>query len=112
MGCSTLPVSARATRPEVAPPANPCDSHARVFGPADRYPVPKIAAIRPPDARKILACCMRSALRPESVVQGGAHGRDNTSMLDGGDWLHPRASITKCQMPGAPIQAASDVDTR
>ena len=62
------------TRPKVPPPSNACDTHAHVFGPADRFPYARDCSYTPPDAplEKYLGM----------LVQGSAHGRDNSAMLD------------------------------
>ena len=38
------------SRPKVPPPANACDTHAHVFGPADRFPYAEDRSYTPPDA--------------------------------------------------------------
>jgi|SRR5215472_9915799 len=91
-----------ATRPEVAPPANACDSHARVFGPADRYPVPKVAVIRRRTRENYWACCARLAFRPASLAQVGAHNRDNISQCRMAETGHISRARVEREMPDAP----------
>src|SRR6478736_1900807 len=53
--------------PRVMPPPGAWDSHAHVFGPADKFPYAPGRGYTPPDA---------------PVVQGNAHGYDNRVVLD------------------------------
>ncbi len=72
------------TRPKVRPPANACDTHAHVFGPADRFPYADDRSYTPPDApfAKYLAMLDTMGFARGVLVQGSAHGRDNSAMLD------------------------------
>lgn len=65
-------------------PPNACDTHAHVFGPADRYPYAADRSYTPPDAPldKYLAMLDTLGLARGVLVQGSAHGRDNAAMLD------------------------------
>ena len=72
------------SRPREVTPPNACDTHCHVFGPADRFPYAADRSYTPPDAPlaqylHLLATlgCARGVL-----VQGSAHGRDNSAMLD------------------------------
>ena len=100
------------TRPKLPPPADACDTHAHVFGPAARFPYAEDRSYTPPDAPLEKYLGMRDAMGfgRGVLVQGSAHGRDNSAMLDalvaanperlvwGGDWPHPRV---EGEMPDA-----------
>src|SRR6195952_3771490 len=72
------------TRPKVPPPPHACDTHAHVFGPADRFPYADDRSYTPPDAplEKYLAMLDAVGFDRGVLVQGSAHGRDNTAMVD------------------------------
>ncbi|RTL67556.1 MAG: amidohydrolase, partial [Hyphomicrobiales bacterium] len=72
------------SRPAVAPPPGACDCHAHVFGPADRFPYAADRSYTPPDAplAKYLAMLDTVGFDRGVLVQGSAHGRDNSAMLD------------------------------
>jgi predicted TIM-barrel fold metal-dependent hydrolase len=72
------------SRPEVPPPPNSCDTHAHVFGPAARFPYADDRSYTPPDAplEKYLGMLDRIGFARGVLVQGSAHGRDNSAMLD------------------------------
>jgi predicted TIM-barrel fold metal-dependent hydrolase len=62
-------------RPKVPPPRNACDTHAHVFGPADRFPYAQDRSYTPPDAP-----CEKYLRMLDAV--GFARGRDNSAMLN------------------------------
>jgi 2-pyrone-4,6-dicarboxylate lactonase len=72
------------TRPKVPPPPNACDTHAHVFGPAERFPYAENRSYTPPDAplEKYLGMLDAVGFARGVLVQGSAHGRDNSAMLD------------------------------
>ena len=72
------------TRSKVAPPEGACDSHAHVFGPADRFPYAEDRSYTPPDAplKTYLGMLDTIGFARGVLVQGSAHGRDNSAMLD------------------------------
>jgi len=72
------------TRPSVPPPSNGCDTHAHVFGPAEVFPYAEDRSYTPPDAplEKYLAMLDTIGFARGVLVQGSAHGRDNSAMLD------------------------------
>jgi predicted TIM-barrel fold metal-dependent hydrolase len=72
------------TRPQVPPPPNACDTHAHVFGPAARFPYAEDRSYTPPDAplEKYLGMLDTLGFARGVLVQGSAHGRDNSAMLD------------------------------
>jgi 2-pyrone-4,6-dicarboxylate lactonase len=74
---------------EVTPPKAPlpplaCDTHAHVFGPAERFPYADDRSYTPPDAplEKYLGMLDALGFARGVLVQGSAHGRDNSAMLD------------------------------
>ena len=72
------------TRPKVPPPLSACDTHAHVFGPADLFPYAENRSYTPPDAplEKYLGMLDAIGFARGVLVQGSAHGRDNSAMLD------------------------------
>jgi predicted TIM-barrel fold metal-dependent hydrolase len=72
------------TRPLVRPPPNACDTHCHVFGPAAQFPYAGDRSYTPPDAPLAKYLAMLGALGFDrgALVQGSAHGHDNSAMLD------------------------------
>jgi 2-pyrone-4,6-dicarboxylate lactonase len=72
------------TRPVVATPPHACDTHCHVFGPAGQFPYAADRSYTPPDAplSKYLAMLDTLGFERGALVQGSAHGRDNSAMLD------------------------------
>ena len=72
------------SRPKVPPPPDACDTHAHVFGPAARFPYADDRSYTPPDAplEKYLDMLDTIGFARGVLVQGSAHGRDNSAMLD------------------------------
>jgi predicted TIM-barrel fold metal-dependent hydrolase len=72
------------TRPKIPPPPRACDSHAHVFGPADRFPYAADRSYTPPDAplAKYLGMLDTLGFDRGVLVQASAHGHDNSAMLD------------------------------
>jgi predicted TIM-barrel fold metal-dependent hydrolase len=72
------------TRPKIPLPPNACDTHAHVFGPSDRFPYADDRSYTPPDAplEKYLGMLDALGFARGVLVQGSAHGRDNSAMLD------------------------------
>ena len=72
------------SRPTFAMPANACDTHAHVFGPASRFPYADDRSYTPPDAplAKYLGMLDTLGFARGVLVQGSAHGRHNDAMLD------------------------------
>jgi 2-pyrone-4,6-dicarboxylate lactonase len=75
---------AQPKKPRVMPPPGAWDSHAHVFGPADKFPYAPGRGYTPPDApvEKYLALLDRLGCARGLVVQGNAHGYDNRVVLD------------------------------
>jgi predicted TIM-barrel fold metal-dependent hydrolase len=72
------------SRPREVTPPNACDTHCHVFGPADRFPYAADRSYTPPDAplAKYLHLLDTLGCARGVLVQGSAHGRDNSAMLD------------------------------
>ena len=72
------------SRPKIPLPAGACDTHAHVFGPAARFPYAADRSYTPPDAplEKYLAMLDTLGFARGVLVQGSAHGSDNSAMLD------------------------------
>ncbi|MCP1834366.1 putative TIM-barrel fold metal-dependent hydrolase [Bradyrhizobium sp. USDA 4532] len=72
------------TPPRDKLPPKACDTHAHVFGPADRFPYAGDRSYTPPDAPLATYLGMLDALgfARGVLVQGSAHGHDNSAMLD------------------------------
>src|ERR1700720_1419408 len=72
------------SRPKIWPPPGACDTHAPVFGPAARFPYAGDRSYTPPDAplEKYLGILDTIGFARGVLVQGSAHGRDNSAMLD------------------------------
>ncbi len=72
------------SRPKVPPPPDACDTHAHVFGPAQRFPYTGDRSYTPPDAplEKYLGMLDTIGFARGVLVQGSVHGRDNSAMLD------------------------------
>jgi predicted TIM-barrel fold metal-dependent hydrolase len=72
------------TRPKVPPPPDACDTHAHVFGPAELFPYAADRSYTPPDAslEKYLGMLDGVGFARGVLVQGSAHGHDNSAMLD------------------------------
>src|SRR5882757_10254874 len=72
------------TPPRERLPPDACDTHAHVFGPADRFPYAADRSYTPPDAplEKYLGMLDTLGFARGVLVQGSAHGGDNSAMLD------------------------------
>ena len=71
-------------RPRILPPAGAWDTHAHIFGPADKFPYVEGRGYTPEDApaEKYLALLDRLGCDHGLIVQGNAHGYDNRVLLD------------------------------
>src|SRR5450756_51459 len=72
------------SRPKTPPPPDACDTHAHVFGPAARFPYADDRSYTPPDAPLEMYLGMLDTIgfARGVLVQGSAHGRDNSAMFD------------------------------
>jgi len=79
-----LPPLANPRTPHVRTPARACDSHFHIFGPVSRFPYSPERAYTPPQAplEALLAMHARLGFERGVVVQGNAHGTDNSALLD------------------------------
>ena len=83
----TVAIAGPDRNPVVVNPALPsgaCDCHAHIFGPPDRFPYAEGRGYTPPDAtlEMYLALHDRLGFTRGVVVQGNAHGYDNSAILD------------------------------
>jgi len=71
-------------KPDLPTPSRACDCHAHIFGPSDRFPYTEGRGYTPPDAPVEKYLSMHDALGIERgvVVQGNAHGYDNSAILE------------------------------
>lgn len=65
-------------------PANSCDAHCHVFGPAARFPYAPNRRYTPEDAPKeaLAALHVHLGIARAVIVQASCHGTDNAAMLD------------------------------
>src|SRR5450755_2556992 len=72
------------TPPKIPLPPDACDTHAHVFGPASKFPYAADRSYTPPDAplEKYLGMLDAVGFARGVLVQGSAHGGDNSAMLD------------------------------
>lgn len=89
MSETTTPIPACPGPAPVSPPreklpAKACDTHAHVFGPAEKFPYASDRSYTPPDAPLAMYLGMLDTLgfARGVLVQGSAHGQDNAAMLD------------------------------
>ena len=78
------PPDPRPNPPHFTAPANSCDCHAHVIGPADKYPFVFDRSYTPPDALlpEYLNVLRVLGLQRAVLVQPSMHGTDNTAMMD------------------------------
>lgn len=78
------PAPAPVTPPREKLPPKACDTHAHVFGPASQFPYAADRSYTPPDAplAKYLGMLDTLGFERGVLVQGSAHGHDNSAMLD------------------------------
>lgn len=71
-------------KPKLATPARGCDTHFHIFGPVARFPYSPERGYTPPEAplEALLAMHKRLGIERGVVVQGNAHGTDNSVLLD------------------------------
>jgi predicted TIM-barrel fold metal-dependent hydrolase len=78
------PAPLEPVRSKIPTPPKACDTHAHVFGPGSRFPYAETRSYTPPDAplEKYLRMLDTLGFARGGLVQGSAHGRDNSAMLD------------------------------
>lgn len=71
-------------KPDLPTPQKACDCHAHIFGPSDKFPYTEGRGYTPPDAPVEMYLSMLNTLGIDRgvVVQGNAHGLDNSAILD------------------------------
>ena len=71
-------------KPRTPPPNGAWDTHAHIFGPADKFPYTPGRGYTPPDApvEHYIALLDHLGFARGVVVQGNAHGYDNRVLLD------------------------------
>jgi 2-pyrone-4,6-dicarboxylate lactonase len=71
-------------RPDSPPPPGAWDTHAHIFGPAEKFPFAPGRGYTPPPApaEKYIALLDRLGFAHGVIVQGNAHGYDNRVVLD------------------------------
>src|SRR5471030_437019 len=71
-------------RPRVPLPPGAWDTHAHLFGPADKFPYSPGRGYTPPDApaERYVGLLDHLGFAHAVVVQGNAHGFDNRVLLD------------------------------
>jgi predicted TIM-barrel fold metal-dependent hydrolase len=71
-------------RPRIEPPPGAWDTHAHIFGPADKFPDQPGRGYTPPDApvERFIALLDHLGFANGLVVQGNAHVYDNSVVLD------------------------------
>ncbi len=76
--------NAKAQAPAITLPANACDSHVHVFGPAVSFPYAATRSFTPVDAPKEALFALHQTLGISRcvVVQSMVHGYDNRAVLD------------------------------
>lgn len=74
----------RPRTPREKPPSGAWDSHAHIFGPAERFPFAPGRGYTPPDApaERYIALLDHLGFARGVLVQGNAHGFDNRVLLD------------------------------
>ncbi len=79
-----LPPIAHPKKPALRTPPRACDTHFHIFGPSSRFPYAESRAYTPPEAPLEALLRMHAVLGIERgvVVQGNAHGTDNSALLD------------------------------
>lgn len=79
-----LPPVANPRRPMMPAPANACDTHFHIFGPAARFPYAADRAYTPQDAplEDLLRLQDTLGVKRGVAVQGNAHGTDLSALLD------------------------------
>ncbi len=72
------------SKPRNALPSGSCDSHAHIFGPADRYPYSPTREYTPPDAsrQRYAALLRRLGFQRAVLVQPSVYGTDNALLVD------------------------------
>ena len=108
---------AQPKKPRALPPPGAWDSHAHVFGPADKFPYTPGRGYTPPDApvENFIALLDHNGCAHGLVVQGNAHGYDNRVVLDAITRYPQRlrgVAITDTRIPPATLRDWHALDMR
>ena len=84
MSAENLPFHPNPKKPDITLPADACDAHCHVFGPAARFPFASERTYTPVDAPKetLFALHRHLGISRTVLVQASCHGTDNAAMLD------------------------------
>jgi predicted TIM-barrel fold metal-dependent hydrolase len=112
-----LPAVSNPKKPDAVTPRQACDTHFHLFGPTARFPYSAGRAYTPPEAplEALLAMHARLGFERGVVVQGNAHGTDNTVLLDALKREPKRLraiSIVKDTTSKAELKAMADAGVR
>lgn len=79
-----LPPIANTKPPKILTPSGGCDTHFHLFGPATKFPFAESRSYTPDDAplENLLKMLDALGMSRGVVVQGNAHGTDNSALLD------------------------------
>src|SRR6202022_2987740 len=107
----------KVSRPKAPLPPDACDTHAHVFGPGAIFPYADDRSYTPPDAplEKYLAMLDRIGFARGVLVQGSAHGRDNSAMLDALKQRPDRlrgVAVAEADIPPADLRAWAGLGVR
>jgi predicted TIM-barrel fold metal-dependent hydrolase len=112
-----LPPIADTRAPTIATPAGACDTHFHLFGPRAKFPFADSRSYTPDDAPLENLLKMLNALGVDRgvIVQGNAHGTDNTVVLDALSREPQRlraTCIVKTDTPKVELQCMRDLGVR
>jgi len=104
-------------QPDIPTPPGACDTHFHLFGPAARFPFAPERAYTPPEAplEALLAMHARLGIERGVVIQGNAHGADNSALLDALKREPKRlrgAAIVRDTISGAELKRMADSGVR
>lgn len=117
MDLPCLPPHPAPAKPAVSTPAGACDTHFHLFGPASRFPYAPGRSYTPADAplEALLRLHDTLGMTHGVVVQGNAHGTDNSALLDALK-REPRrlrgGAIVKDTIPHAELKRMADSGVR
>ncbi|MCV0394520.1 MAG: amidohydrolase family protein [Rhizobiaceae bacterium] len=117
MQADYLPYHPSPKTPDIELPANACDAHCHVFGPAARFPFASERTYTPVDAPKEKLFALHRMLGVERavLVQASCHGFDNSAMLDGMDasgGSYRGVCMVKADVPDEELQRLHDHGVR
>jgi 2-pyrone-4,6-dicarboxylate lactonase len=104
-------------RPDISAPSGACDAHFHLFGPAAKFPFAPERAYTPPEAPLEALFALHATLGFDRgvMVQGNAHGTDNSVVLDALE-REPRrlraVAIVKDDISAADLRRMADAGVR